>query len=173
MEGHRQIFPTHQIVYWNDNVASDMNSATRAEITVGIGPWQETFPFQWPAEIVALHVDVIPGSSNGGALVAPTVADLLCDLSVNEGRKYCSTARDSDLAPGSSFASLAALSILAPRVISIPLAATSELAFELRWKRFTAGAPLYEDALVTISALYRRITVEELARLRAMLGPAD
>lgn len=130
-------------------------------------------PFQWPAEIVALHVDVIPGSSIGGALVAPTVADLLCDLSVNEGRKYCSTARDSDLAPGSSFASLAALSILAPRVISIPLAATSELSFELRWKRFVAGAPLYEDALVTISALYRRITVEELARLRAMLGPAD
>lgn len=130
-------------------------------------------PFQWPVEVVGLHVNVIANSAEAGGLIAPTIEALLCDLSVNEGRKFTSAVRDSDLAAGSSFADLQALGLLAPRVISIPLGGPSELAFELRWKRWIAGAPIYEDALITISALFRRIELAELHRLRAMLGPAD
>jgi uncharacterized small protein (DUF1192 family) len=32
---------------------------------------------------------------------------------------------------------------------------------------------IYDDALVSISALYRRCAAEEIARLQAELGPAD
>jgi hypothetical protein len=80
--------------------------------------------------------------------------------------------RDSNVAAGSGFCDLGAIGYQAPRSVSIPLAGPSELGIELRWKRWT-GAVLYDDALVSISAIYRRCTPEEIARLQAELGPAD
>jgi hypothetical protein len=130
-----------------------------------------TIPFQWPAEIRGFHLSVIANSAIGG-LVQPTIADILVDLSVNEGRRYTSTVRDSNAAAGSGFCDLGAIGFQAPRSVSIPLAAPSELGIELRWKRWT-GAVIYDDALVSISALYRRCTAEEIARLQAEAGPAD
>lgn len=130
-----------------------------------------TIPFPWPAEVRGFHVSVIQNSAVGGLLI-PTVNDLLIDLSVNEGRTYTSTVRDSSAAQGSGFADLAAIGYQAPRSVSIPLAASSELGIELRWKRWT-GAALYEDARVSISALFRRATPEEIARLQAEIFPVD
>jgi hypothetical protein len=135
------------------------------------GSGRRVIPFAWPVEVVGITSSVI--ANDATQLVTPVVADLLVDLTVNEQRRYTSAARDSDIASGSTFADLAALDLMAPRVLSIPMGGTSELGFELRWKRFTAGAAIYRDALVTISAFYRRVTLPELDELRLALGPND
>lgn len=130
-----------------------------------------TIPFAWPAEVRGFHVSVIQNSTVGGLLV-PGINDFLVDLSVNEGRRYTSNVRDSNVAAGSGFCDLGAIGYQAPRGVSIPLAGPSEIGLELRWKRWT-GAAIYEDALISISALYRRCTPEEVARLQAELLPTD
>jgi hypothetical protein len=126
--------------------------------------------FNRPVEIVSLYVSCIRATIVGGALLVPTVDDLLADLTVNEGRRFTGTTKDSDVAQSSGFADLGALHVLTPRVLSIPIRGAGELGLELRWKRFTAGSPFYEGALVAVSALYRFVSEAEFEVLISKLG---
>jgi hypothetical protein len=121
--------------------------------------------FASPVEVVGLSASVIAASAVGG-LVAPLREHLLIDLEVNAENHFTAMERDSEVAHGSNFADLQAVDVALPRLVSIPIAGSGELGIDLRWKRFAAGFPIYEDALITISAMYRTISTAELVRLR-------
>lgn len=154
-------FPNQSLIAQMAPVAPYTRSVTFTLSRTSQEAGRYRIPFQWPVVIQATKISVIAGSAAGG-LVAPTLDALVMALSVSEEKSFTSSARDdgaSDL--GELYADAVALDVAqAPRNLQIVLATPGELGIYVRWKRWT-GSAIYEDAIVTVSALYRRCSPQE------------
>lgn len=113
--------------------------------------------FYWPVQIVGMKLSCIAATAVGG-LVAPTLDHLLLSLGTNETTLYTSTDREGDITSAESYADASALDLDGLCYHSIVLAGPGEIGLEARWKRFAAGVPIYEDALISVTARFRRIS---------------
>lgn len=120
----------------------------------------ERVPLKVPynCEIVGF-LPVLESLATGGATV-PTIASLDVSIDINESQII--TNANGTMLPGAgsakdgAFVSLAAMSILAPRLFGLKLdaAVRPDIGFTFRWK---AGVNVYKDTIVRVSCLARKI----------------
>lgn len=114
-----------------------------------------------PIVLVGLYFSVIEASDD--SLATPTLDDLLVSLGANESEQYTANVRSDALDLGDSeWADASALHwARAGRAMALALDGPSELFLSFRWKRPSVDSPIYNAALITVSAAYR---VAEVAK---------
>lgn len=110
--------------------------------------------FKKPVKIVGFYPSVIAGSAVGGALLTPTLDDILVLLDANEERRFTNRLEQTTAAAtGAGFVTLGALgSARAQRFLNLKLReAAPDIGVQFRWKRDPNGVAIYEDAIVALA----------------------
>lgn len=114
--------------------------------------------FRGPVEIVGFYPSVIAGSAAGGALVAPTLDDILVLLDANNQERFTNRLEQTTAAAtGAGFVTLGALgSERAARFVDLKIRnARPDVGVQFRWKRDPAGGAIYEDAIIGLAFFAR------------------
>jgi hypothetical protein len=113
--------------------------------------------FPYPGVLLGVKCTVVQNTDVGGGLFVPTTDDIKLSLDINEERRFTRTVRTNVVGQSpTSFVTLSAMD-LRERFLALQLmGATPDVGLEVRWKRFTAGTPLFEDALVSLAFFVQR-----------------
>jgi hypothetical protein len=108
--------------------------------------------------IVGLKATVIQASFVGGGLLVATADDLLASIDLNDDRRFTATKRTNFQGQSpNSFVTLSALDLRERYLLIEAAGATPDFGMEVQWKNFVAGAPIYEDAWVSIALYIQRV----------------
>lgn len=107
--------------------------------------------FPGPCKIVGMYPS-LSGPALSGALIQPTLDDIMVLLDFNQKRKYTAQiGQTSQAQRAQGFVTLNALNTL-HRDLEIEV--TNErpvMGVQFRWKRFTQGTPIYPDQTVSLA----------------------
>lgn len=125
---------------------------------------QETgrIPLRWnrPVEIIGMYAAVVQASIAGGGLLVPGTNDLMVLISANQEDRFTNRLEDTaQTGQAESYVTLAAVSVLAPRLTRICLTnASPQVDVNFRWKSHNPIAtPRFEDALISLAFFCRYI----------------
>lgn len=110
--------------------------------------------FPGPSLVVGAYCSVIQDSSAGGALLVPTLDDILCLVDLDQQRRFTSGPSQVQSSAASRSSQYVTLAALDSRIRDLYWDCSSPkptIGVTFRWKRFTAGTPLYEDANLGIA----------------------
>ncbi len=111
---------------------------------------QEPIIFPSPCRIVGIYPSITLNDASG--LVIPTADDILVNLSMNKQRVYtANVGQTSQARNGDAFVTLASLNTLIRDLNIEVLTARPQASMAFRWKRFTPGAPIYRDVIVSLA----------------------
>jgi hypothetical protein len=109
--------------------------------------------FPSPSTVVGAYCAVIQDSSNGGLLI-PDLNDLLVLVDLDNQRRFTSGPTQGQSSAASKSSQYITLAALDSRVRDLYLNLASPrpvLGLTFRWKRHTAGTPIYEDAQISVA----------------------
>lgn len=117
--------------------------------------------FGRPVELMGLKASVLPKLPLAGNLVIPTVEDFDILLQTDNQDTWTKTLKESGGAGG--FVPLSHLTIDTPRLLRIvPVGDAPDFTFQFQWAQFIDPShPLYESAIIRLSAIARYISKDE------------
>jgi hypothetical protein len=129
-----------------------------------------SFKFPYAMEVVGMFPTLSLVQPLSGGAVVPTTADIDISIDLNNNNFLSALDGISTSAPGATrggtFVTLAAWSVLAPRLISLKLTGPApELGMTFRWKNPNANAPNYRDTIVSCAIFVRRLDGQDSANV--------
>lgn len=107
--------------------------------------------------ITGFKCTVVQGSFVGGGLHVASADDLLVQFDLNDERRFTATKQTNFVGQQTNgFVTLSALDIRERLLMILAEGANPDLGFDVAWKNFTAGTPLYEDAHISIALFIQR-----------------
>jgi hypothetical protein len=113
----------------------------------------DRIPLQFPKPmfVVGAKATVIRGSYVGGALVVPTIEDILCLIDLDEQRRFTARAQSTAAGENSQFVNLSAIDTRYRDLYIIANAPQPVFGVTFAWWHFEDGTPRYEDAEIALS----------------------
>jgi hypothetical protein len=135
-----------------------------------LGSERVAFKFPYPMEVVGMFPTLSIVLPVSGGLIVPTTADIDVSIDLNNSNTLTTLEGISSSAPGATrggtFVSLAAWSVLAPRLVSLKLTGPApELGMQFRWKNPNASAPNYRDTIISVALFVRRLDDRDSANV--------
>jgi hypothetical protein len=111
----------------------------------------------YTCRIVGLKATVIQASFAGGGLLVAGADDLLLSLDLNDERRFTSTKKTSFVGQSpNSFVTLSAMDLRERYLMIYCEGSNPDLGFEVAWKNFVSGTPIYEDARISVALFIQR-----------------
>ncbi len=131
--------------------SNDTWEASASLIRTQIQSEQEPIIFPSECRIVGLYPSITINSDPSG-LIVPTVDDILVNFSMNKQRNYtANVGQTSQARNGDAFVTLGSLDTRVRDLNIEVLTPRPQASMAFRWKRFTPGAPIYCDVIVSLA----------------------